>query len=273
MQRTEFINLILLQLWPYLDKYLRNTLIKIENDEVLRERLHGYQVKSIRFPTVDLGKVPPRIHGIKFHQASGRDEAILDLTIVYAGDLSIMVEAALINEHFPAVRASLYNLNLTSSHVRILLRPLIPDVPFVGSVTVSFLETPHLDFDLGGFANVFDVPGISLLLRHIIQDQLEQTIVLPNSQTFELIPKSQLDEIKRKQKEKRGIDAVFMPKGVLFVNIIEAKGLYFFILSTSIYDLVLLHVCHFHHHHLIVVQLSLSRYSCLYLGSLHPKIL
>ena len=224
VQRTEFINLILLQLWPYLDKYLRNTLIKIENDEVLRERLHGYQVKSIRFPTVDLGKVPPRIHGIKFHQASGRDEAILDLTIVYAGDLSIMVEAALINEHFPAVRASLYNLNLTSSHVRILLRPLIPDVPFVGSVTVSFLETPHLDFDLGGFANVFDVPGISLLLRHIIQDQLEQTIVLPNSQTFELIPKSQLDEIKRKQKEKRGIDAVFMPKGVLFVNIIEAKG-------------------------------------------------
>ena len=43
-------------------------------------------------------------------------------------------------------------------------------------------------------------------------------------------------------------------------------------LSTSIYDLVLLHVCHFHHHCLIVVQLSLSRYSCLHLGSLHPRI-
>ena len=50
-------------------------------------------------------------------------------------------------------------------------------------------------------------------------------------------------------------------------------------LSTSIYDLVLIYVCHFHHHfhHLRVVQfqwnsVNLSRYSCLYLGSLHPRI-
>ena len=44
-------------------------------------------------------------------------------------------------------------------------------------------------------------------------------------------------------------------------------------LSTSIYDLVLLYVCHFHHHyHLIVSQIwPLSRYSCCYLGSLHPR--
>ena len=44
--------------------------------------------------------------------------------------------------------------------------------------------------------------------------------------------------------------------------------------STSIYDLVLLDVCHFHHHQVIVTQIwPLSRYSCLYLGSLHPRIL
>ena len=34
---------------------------------------------------------------------------------------------------------------------------------------------------------------------------------------------------------------------------------------TSIYDLVLQHVCHFHHHFLQLPQLP--RYSCLYLGS------
>ena len=43
--------------------------------------------------------------------------------------------------------------------------------------------------------------------------------------------------------------------------------------STSIYDLVLIYVCHFHHHFLlIVIQIwPLSRYSCFYLGSLHPR--
>ena len=52
--------------------------------------------------------------------------------------------------------------------------------------------------------------------------------------------------------------------------------LLFFLLSTIIYDLVLIYVCHFHHHllHLTVSQITaLSRYSCLYLGSLHPRIL
>ena len=47
-------------------------------------------------------------------------------------------------------------------------------------------------------------------------------------------------------------------------------------LSTSIYDIVLLDVCHFHHHHhhlLIFPQIRpLSRYSCLHLGSCIPEI-
>ena len=44
-------------------------------------------------------------------------------------------------------------------------------------------------------------------------------------------------------------------------------------LSTSIYDLVLIYVCHFHHHPVIFLSNhGLSRYSCLHLGSLHPRI-
>ena len=50
-------------------------------------------------------------------------------------------------------------------------------------------------------------------------------------------------------------------------------------LSTSIYDLVLIYVCHFLHHKTFLsiysfslVFFILSRYSCLHLGSLHPRI-
>ena len=49
-------------------------------------------------------------------------------------------------------------------------------------------------------------------------------------------------------------------------------------LSTNIYDLELLDVCHFHHHTFLSnhgdssVFSPLSRYSCLHLGSLHPRI-
>ena len=47
-------------------------------------------------------------------------------------------------------------------------------------------------------------------------------------------------------------------------------------LSTSIYVLMLLNVCHFHHphHHQSFPQIRpILRYSCLYLESLHPRIL
>ena len=44
-------------------------------------------------------------------------------------------------------------------------------------------------------------------------------------------------------------------------------------LSTSIYDLVLTYVCHFHHHlETFLSNHGLSRYTCLHLGSLHPRI-
>ena len=47
------------------------------------------------------------------------------------------------------------------------------------------------------------------------------------------------------------------------------------LLSTSIYDLVLIYVCHFLHHHpdTFLSNHGLLRYSCLHLGSLHPRIL
>ena len=38
-----------------------------------------------------------------------------------------------------------------------------------------YLKMEHTDFLLhfqGGIANAFDIPGVSLLLRHVIQDQV-----------------------------------------------------------------------------------------------------
>ena len=52
---------------------------------------------------------------------------------------------------------------------------------------------------------------------------------------------------------------------------IDKNDVKFVILSTSIYDLVLIHVCHFHHHQTFLSNHGLSRYSCLHLGSLHPR--
>ena len=59
------------------------------------------------------------------------------------------------------------------------------------------------------------------------------------------------------------------------VCITKAKNIFLDILSMRIYHLVLVYVCHFHHLHPVIFLSNhgLSRYSCLHLGSLHPRIL
>ena len=54
----------------------------------------------------------------------------------------------------------------------------------------------------------------------------------------------------------------------------QFPAFHIWLLSTSIYDLVLIYVCHFHHYHqgTFLSNQGLSRYSCLHLGSLHPRI-
>ena len=50
--------------------------------------------------------------------------------------------------YVPPASASFRSLSLTSSSLRIHLSPLLADIPFVGAVTISFLQAPEIDFDL-----------------------------------------------------------------------------------------------------------------------------
>ena len=49
---------------------------------------------------------------------------------------------------------------------------------------VDFLT--RQDFDLGGVANALDMPGLSAIIRKIVQEQLGAFMVLPNKFTMQL---------------------------------------------------------------------------------------
>ena len=96
MHRAEWTNTFIKHLWPHFEDHVRQILHSVETDEGLRKRLSGYHIKSVRFPHVSLGKIPPRLAGVKVHSSTfssvQRDEIILDLSIQYAGDLCITME-------------------------------------------------------------------------------------------------------------------------------------------------------------------------------------
>jgi Ca2+-dependent lipid-binding protein len=98
--------------------------------------------------------------------------------------------------------------------VRVVLKPLINDMPLVGGLQVFFLNNPNIDFNLVGVADFLDFPGISDLLRRIIVEQIAAIMVLPNKLPFILNDKVPAYKLKMPQ-----------PEGVLRIHVVEAKDL------------------------------------------------
>lgn len=44
--------------------------------------------------------------------------------------------------------------------LRVVMKPLIPQIPLVGGIQVFFLNSPSVDFNLIGVADVLDMPGL-----------------------------------------------------------------------------------------------------------------
>lgn len=47
-----------------------------------------------------------------------------------------------------------------SGRLRIVMKPLVRQIPLVGGLQVFFLNNPDVDFNLIGLADVFDMPGL-----------------------------------------------------------------------------------------------------------------
>ncbi|XP_071824903.1 extended synaptotagmin-2-like isoform X2 [Apostichopus japonicus] len=208
IERAEWLNKIVKQMWPYVEGYvvemLRNTV-----EPAVRENLPK-ALKNFRFEKISLGRYPPRIGGVKVYTDHiGRDEIIMDLEIFYAGDCEIDLSVKAIKR----VKAGIKDVQLHGV-MRVEMRPLVPKIPLVGGLSIYFLKRPALDFNLTNLANVFDVPGLSDLLHAVIEDQLALFLVLPNRIAVPLMDTTKLSDLKNP-----------MPSGVLHISVLEAKNL------------------------------------------------
>ena len=182
-ERAEWINSIIQQLWPNVGHYTR----KIINDTVeaeVKKALNIYNLTGFKFEkvvlgkkknrktlkislnhsnfsmtsnilTIFLGRIPPRVTGIKVYEKNtDRDEIIMDLDLVFASDCDIKFS-------LKKISAKIGDFSLRGL-LRVVFKPLITDVPLIGGVQVYFLTPPEIDFDLGGVANALDAPGTQI---------------------------------------------------------------------------------------------------------------
>ncbi|CAF1168043.1 unnamed protein product [Rotaria sordida] len=204
VERAEWLNRIIKQVWPYANKYLDKAVFH----DVMIPMIRGTSValSDFSFQKLDLGEIPPRIGGVKVYTDNVRDQVMMDIEVFYAGDAHVKVKVK-------GIVCGIKDIQFVG-HLRIILSPLINTIPLVGAVTYFFLRNPSLDFKLTDAGTLIDIPALNDLMLVQINDILASMMVLPNRQVFPLVSDLQIGYLRWSN-----------PQGVIRVIVIKAKDI------------------------------------------------
>ena len=150
--------------WPVIRKKLRETPIGI--DLILRN-------------TFFLGRDPPRIDEIKVQNKNEDDnKLIIDVELSWTGNVAVDILIGASFNPFGKIPASLHSIH-TTIKARVVLQDLCGEIPPLKSIEVSLLEVPEIHWDLGGVAEVGEIPIIEETIKNLINKELGR-FVLPN---------------------------------------------------------------------------------------------
>uniref|UniRef100_UPI00398F6527 extended synaptotagmin-2-A-like isoform X2 n=1 Tax=Pristiophorus japonicus TaxID=55135 RepID=UPI00398F6527 len=206
VERVEWINKTVKHMWPYICQFVEKLLKETIEPAVRGANSH---LSTFSFTKVDMGNKPLRIDGIKTYTENvDSRQIILDLQISYVGNCEIDLE---IKRYF--CRAGVKSVQLNGI-IRVIMEPLIGDMPLVGALSLCFLRRPLLEINWTGLTNLLDVPGLNGMSDTIILDIISNYLVLPNRITVPLVDEVHLAQLRFP-----------VPKGLLRIHFIEAQDL------------------------------------------------
>ncbi|XP_053907435.1 extended synaptotagmin-1 isoform X2 [Cuculus canorus] len=179
VERAEWLNKVLAQAWPFFGRYMEKLLVENVAPSIRASNNH---LQTFSFTKVDLGEKPLRVLGVRAHPGAHKKQILLDLNISYVGDVQIDVE---VKKFF--CKAGVKGMQLHGM-LRIILEPLLGDVPIVGALTMFFIRRPTLDINWTGMTNLLDIPGLSSMSDTMIMDAISSYLVLPNRLLVPLVP-------------------------------------------------------------------------------------
>uniref|UniRef100_A0A8C0CW41 Extended synaptotagmin-1 n=1 Tax=Balaenoptera musculus TaxID=9771 RepID=A0A8C0CW41_BALMU len=206
VEKAEWLNKIVAQVWPFLGQYMEKLLAETVAPAVRGSNPH---LQTFTFTRVELGEKPPRIIGVRVHPGQRKDQILLDLNISYVGDVQIDVE---VKKYF--CKAGVKGMQLQGV-LRVILEPLIGNLPIVGAVSMFFIRRPTLDINWTGMTNLLDIPGLSSLSDTMIMDSIAAFLVLPNRLLVPLVP--DLQDVAQLRSP--------LPRGIIRIHLLAAGGL------------------------------------------------
>uniref|UniRef100_A0A3Q2Q5J9 Extended synaptotagmin 1 n=1 Tax=Fundulus heteroclitus TaxID=8078 RepID=A0A3Q2Q5J9_FUNHE len=204
VEKVEWLNKqILQQAWPFVGQYLEKLLVETIAPAIRASSIH---LQTLSFTKVNLGEKALKLVGVKAHTENDKRQVMLDLYL-YAGDVEINVE---IKKYF--CKAGVKGVQLHGK-LRVILEPLIGDVPLVGAITMFFIRRPKLDINWTGLTNLLDIPGLAMS-DTMIMDAIASHLVLPNRLTIPLVNDLHVAQLRSP-----------LPRGVVRIHLLEAEDL------------------------------------------------
>uniref|UniRef100_A0A8C2K141 Extended synaptotagmin-like protein 1b n=1 Tax=Cyprinus carpio TaxID=7962 RepID=A0A8C2K141_CYPCA len=205
VEKVEWLNKVIQQAWPFIGQYLEKLLTETIAPSIRGSSSH---LQTLSFTKVDFGGKPMRVVGVKAHTENEKGQILLDVYISYVGDVEINVE---VKRYF--CKAGVKGIQLHGM-MRVILEPLIGDVPIVGAVTMFFIQRPKLTINWTGLTNLLDVPGLNAMSDTKIMDAIASFLVLPNRLTVPLVADLHVAQLRCP-----------LPRGVVRIHLLEADGL------------------------------------------------
>ncbi|XP_042355860.1 extended synaptotagmin-1 [Plectropomus leopardus] len=205
VEKVEWLNKVLQQVWPFVGQYLEKLLVETIAPSIRASSTH---LQTLSFSKVDMGDKAMKVVGIKAHTENDKGQVLLDLYISYVGNVEINVE---VKRYF--CKAGVKGIQLHGM-MRVILEPLIGDVPIVGAVTMFFIQRPKLDINWTGLTNLLDIPGLNVMSDSMIMDAIASFLVLPNRLVVPLVPGLHVAQLRSP-----------LPRGVVRIHLLEAQNL------------------------------------------------
>uniref|UniRef100_A0A803SNN1 Extended synaptotagmin-1 n=1 Tax=Anolis carolinensis TaxID=28377 RepID=A0A803SNN1_ANOCA len=181
VEKAEWLNKILAQAWPFFGQYMEKLLVENIAPSIRASNTH---LQTFTFSKIDMGE-------------------------------KVMVNKKIdveVKKFF--CKAGVKGMQLHGM-LRVILEPLIGNVPIVGALTMFFIRRPTLDINWTGMTNLLDIPGLSSLSDTMIMDSIASFLVLPNRLLIPLVP--DLHEAAQLRSP--------IPRGIVRVYLMEAKDL------------------------------------------------
>ncbi|XP_014036131.2 extended synaptotagmin-2 isoform X4 [Salmo salar] len=206
VERVEWLNKTVRQMWPYICQFIEKLFHETIEPAVKGTNSH---LSTFCFSKIDMGDKPLRINGVKVYTENvDKRQIIMDLQISFVGNTEIDVD---VKRYY--CKAGIKSIQLHGV-LRVVMEPLLGDMPLVGALSLFFLKKPLLEINWTGLTNILDIPGLNGFSDSLIQDIIYSYLVLPNRITIPLVGDVELAQLRFP-----------MPKGVLRIHFLEAQDL------------------------------------------------